>query len=62
MKYTHIQANPDLMISEHIVRDNEDGSISYIPCSEDNSDYQVYLESLEPKAKAPKVVDEAAPE
>jgi hypothetical protein len=43
-----------------IIRHNEDGSLSYIPMDEANSDYQAYLESLEPKAKAPKVVDEAA--
>jgi hypothetical protein len=33
-----------------------------IPTDLTNSDYQTYLESLEPKAKALKVVDEAAPE
>jgi hypothetical protein len=47
---------------EFIICDNENDSISYIPKDESNSDYQAYLESLEPKAKAPKVVDEAAPE
>jgi hypothetical protein len=33
-----------------------------IPTDPANSDYQTYLVSLEPKAKATKVVDEAAPE
>jgi hypothetical protein len=47
---------------DFIVRDNENESISYIPKDESNSDYQAYLESLEPKAEATKVVDEAAPE
>jgi hypothetical protein len=46
---------------EFIICDNGNDSISYIPKDESNSDYQAYLESLEPKAKAPKVVDEAAP-
>ena len=47
---------------ETIERSNDDGSLTYIPLDEGNSDYAAYLESLEPKAKAPKVVDEAAPE
>jgi hypothetical protein len=47
---------------DFIVRTNEDGSESWIPANGGNSDYQAYLESLEPKAKASKVVDEAAPE
>ena len=47
---------------DFIVRTNEDGSESWIPTDQGNSDYVAYLESLEPKAKAPKVVDEAAPE
>jgi hypothetical protein len=46
---------------ETIQRTNDDGSLTFIPLDESNSDYQVYLKSLEPKAKAPKVVDEAAP-
>jgi hypothetical protein len=45
---------------DFIVRTNEDGSESWIPTNGGNSDYAEYLESLEPKAKAPKVVDEAA--
>jgi hypothetical protein len=47
---------------DFIVRTNEDGSESWIPTNVENSDYQAYLESLEPKTKASKVVDEAAPE
>lgn len=37
-----------------IVRENEDGSITFIPKDESNSDYQAYLKSLkegEPKAE-----------
>ena len=44
---------------DFIVRTNEDGSESWIPTNAENSDYVAYLASLE--AKAPKVVDEAAP-
>ena len=29
-----------------ITRDNKDGSVSYIPLDESNSDYQAYLEHL----------------
>jgi hypothetical protein len=58
MKYV---INKDADGIETIVLDNLDGSVSYIPSDPANSDYQAYLESLEPKAKAPKVVDEAAP-
>ena len=32
---------------ETIKRTNEDGSISWIPMDEANSDYQAYLKSLE---------------
>jgi hypothetical protein len=42
---------------DFIVRDNENESISYIPKDENNSDYQAYLKSLQPKAKAAKVVN-----
>ena len=59
MKYI---INKDADGIETIVLDNLDGSVSYIPSDPANSDYQAYLESLEPKAKATKVVDEAAPE
>ena len=45
---------------DFIVRTNEDGSESWIPTDLANSDYQAYLASLKPQAKAPKVVDEAA--
>ena len=40
MKYTVIKDADGI---ETIVRDNEDGSISYIPKDETNSDYQAYL-------------------
>ena len=33
-----------------IQRDNEDGSISYIPIDPANSDYQAYLKSLDETA------------
>jgi len=45
-----------------IIKTDEFGEVSCIPIDPGNSDYQAYLESLEPKAKASKVVDEAAPE
>ena len=38
-------------IENQIVRENEDGSISYIPKVEENSDYQAYLASLEEAKK-----------
>jgi hypothetical protein len=31
-------------INEYIVRENEDGTESWIPVHESNSDYQAYLE------------------
>lgn len=40
--------------TEILKRDNEDGTISYIPLDPANSDYQAYLASLEegePKAE-----------
>jgi len=58
MKYTY-EINQDLNV---VKRTDENGEISSVPMSSDNSDYQAYLESLEPKAKTSKVVDEAAPE
>ena len=33
--------------NEYIVRNNEDGSQTYIPMDEANSDYQAYLRWLE---------------
>jgi len=33
--------------NEFIKRTNEDGSVSFIPKDETNSDYQAYLKSLE---------------
>ena len=46
MKYTVIK---DAEGIETIVRDNEDGSISYIPADESNSDYQAYLDEAKTK-------------
>jgi hypothetical protein len=40
MKYTVIKDADGI---ETIIRDNEDGSMSYIPKDEANSDYQAYL-------------------
>ena len=47
MKYTYIKENLDLFIAEHVERENEDGSISWIPSHPANSDYQAYLKSLD---------------
>ena len=44
MKYTIIK---DAEGIETIVRENEDGSISYIPVDPANSDYQAYLNPVE---------------
>jgi hypothetical protein len=38
-KYTEIENN-------YLQRENEDGSVSFIPMSENNPDYQAYLVSL----------------
>jgi len=47
MKYTEIiMALGDKVIT----RDNEDGSITYIPPDPANSDYQAYLKSLDEAA------------
>jgi hypothetical protein len=59
MKYTIVK---DGLGNDCITGETTDGTILWIPSDPANSDYQAYLESLEPKAKAPKVVDEAAPE
>ena len=43
MKYTEIT----MALGDKIIeRDNEDGSITYIPKDPANSDYQAYLEHL----------------
>lgn len=33
-------------LSEIIVRDNEDGTLTWIPCDPANSDYQQYLKEM----------------
>ena len=43
---------------EFIVRDNEDGSFSWIPCELSNSDYQRYL-NPEAEQSTPIVINEA---
>jgi hypothetical protein len=58
MKYTVIKDADGI---ETIVRDNEDGSISYIPKDEANSDYQAYL-NPEAEQSTPMVPGEAASE
>lgn len=45
MKYTELTTETG---SKVILRDNKDGSVSYIPIDPANSDYQAYLLSLEP--------------
>jgi hypothetical protein len=40
IKYQIIENN---IIGKILQRENEDGSISYIPLDESNSDYQAYL-------------------
>jgi hypothetical protein len=51
-KYTKKQNTDGI---EFIVRDNEDGTESWIPKNEYNSDYQVYLKSLEAEQSTPSV-------
>jgi hypothetical protein len=52
MKYTKKQNTDGI---EFIVRDNEDGTESWIPKNEYNSDYQAYLA----EQSTPMVTDEA---
>ena len=61
MKYTYEVITDDFG-NKLIKRTDENGQVSWLPSDPANSDYQAYLESLEPKAKTPKVVDETAPE
>jgi hypothetical protein len=61
MKYTEITT---ALGDKVITRDNEDGSITYIPIEPTNSDYQTYLAWLEnPQGQqsTPMVTDEASP-
>lgn len=44
MTYQIIETDTGFQV---LTRTNEDGSISYIPIDEANSDYQAYLKSLE---------------
>ena len=41
-----------------IKRTNEDGTESFIPADQNNSDYQAYLKSLEPEIVEEPVVEE----
>ena len=61
MEYTYEKVTDDFG-GEMIKRTDEDGIVSWIPLADGNSDYAEYLESLEPKAKATKVVDAPIPE
>jgi hypothetical protein len=44
---------------DFIVRKNEDGSESWIPKDESNSDYQAYLNKDKAEQSTPSVIDEA---
>ena len=50
-KYTEIENN-------YLMRENEDGSVSFIPMDEANSDYQAYL-NPEAEQSTPIVIHEA---
>jgi hypothetical protein len=45
--YEYINEDIENMILEHINRNNEDGSVSWIPIEPKNSDYQEYLKWVE---------------
>ena len=45
--YEYINEDIENMILEHINRNNEDGSVSWIPIEPKNSDYQEYLKWAE---------------
>ena len=45
MKYEIVK--DDLRNQDTLVRTNDDGTITYIPCNEANSDYQAYLNPVE---------------
>jgi hypothetical protein len=51
-KYTEIENN-------YLQRENEDGSVSFIPMDESNSDYQAYLKRDEAEQSTPIVTNEA---
>jgi hypothetical protein len=55
MNYTEITSATGTKV---ILRDNGDGSVSYIPLDETNSDYQRYL-NPEAEQSTPSVIDEA---
>ena len=56
IKYTTYKG---LTGNDFILRENEDGSISSFATDLANSDYQVYLKSLEAEQSTPMVTDEA---
>jgi hypothetical protein len=58
MKYEFLQNNID---GTKIFARIDDDGLCRVTCTEDNPEYLAWLEEQKP-AKAPKVVDEAAPE
>jgi hypothetical protein len=58
MKYELIEQNDN---NENIYARIDDDGLCRVTCTEDNPEYLAWLEEQKP-AKAPKVVDEAAPE
>jgi len=55
MKYEIVK--DDLRNQDTLVRTNDDGTITYIPCDEANADYQAYLNPTE--QSTPIVMNEA---
>ena len=49
MKYEIVK--DDLRNQDTLVRTNDDGTITYIPCNEANSDYQAYLNKDKPQVE-----------
>lgn len=41
------KGDPETFTQDSVTRYNDDGSVSSIPCNEENSDYQAYLRWLE---------------
>ena len=48
--------------SQSIIKNNEDGTTSYIPMDKANSDYQAYLDRDNPKAALSTPIDTLASE
>jgi hypothetical protein len=56
MKYEIVK--DELRNQDTLVRTNDDGTITYIPCNEANADYQAYLNS-KAEQSTPIVINEA---